>query len=85
MSEEKIMPTIVKTLAAIIVSTLGSVLSRLVTRSFIEGLIVIGIRWLVSNTKSPLTKEVAKNILLELGVRQSHIESIESCKEGKCD
>lgn len=77
------MQAILKVIWASLSGAVWKSIKVLLTEAFAERLIVIGLKYLVENTKSPITKEVAKTVLLELGVRQHHLEKIEACREGQ--
>jgi len=79
------MQAILKVIWASVSGAVWKSFKVLLTEAFAERLIVIGLKYLVENTKSPITKEVARTVLLELGVRHHHLEKIEACQEGQCD
>lgn len=75
------LPAILKLAWTALSGAVWATVKLVLTQKFAERLIVIGLKYLVENTKSPVTKELAKTMLLELGVRHHNLEKIEACKE----
>ena len=75
------MPAFLSTLLKIVGGAFASIAAKIVTIHYLEDLIILGVKWLVSSAKSPVTKEMGRLALLHLGVRDSRLEKIESCTE----
>lgn len=75
------MPAFLSTLLKILSGAAASIAARLLTQQLMEDLIILGVKKLISSSKSPVTKEAGRLALLHLGVRDSRLEKIESCTE----
>lgn len=68
-----------------VLKTLGgafaSIAGRLITAHFMEDLIILGVKKLISSASSPVTKEAGRLALIHLGVRDSRLEVVEKCQE----